>query len=74
MIKQRGFNLIWLYPFGLVDINNDILVISDHVVPLYLLETAYFTSKQSKKLFSSIEKCSSIIKVPQFLYCHYMYM
>ena len=38
------------------------------------LETAYFTSKQSKKSFSSIEKCTSKIKVPQFLYCHYICM
>ena len=41
---------------------------------LYILETAYFTSKQSKKSFSSIEKCTSKIKVPQFLYCHYVCM
>ena len=40
----------------------------------HFLETAYFTSKQSKKSFSSIEKCTSKIKVPQFLYCHYIYI
>ena len=39
-----------------------------------VLETAYFTSKQSEKSFSSIEKCTSKIKVPQFLYCHYICM
>ena len=41
---------------------------------LYILETAYFTSNQSKKSFSSIEKCTSKIKVLQFFYCHYICM